>query len=164
MRNNEESFLPALEIVIKPDNSVEVQVISRFIQHQQCGFQEQSSENHGLSHGYVIPSQLWRTERKMLERKIELNRKVSFHADIERLPPYYLYYLARDTRILHPPEKSLVGRSCISLVNCRPDKIRRARPSAALAPIAFNSSWSSFTRFPTSSFPASSSASSFFNW
>lgn len=48
---------------------------------------------------------------------------------------------ARDTRIRQPPEKSLVGRSCIALEKPRPAKIRRARGSAESAPSIFNSSY-----------------------
>ena len=49
-------------------------------------------------------------------------------------------YLARDTLILHPPEKFLVGLSCISFVNPKPARIRRALGSAESAFIALNSS------------------------
>lgn len=48
---------------------------------------------------------------------------------------------ASDTRIRQPPEKLLVGLSCIDLENPRPANILRARGSAESAPIAFNSSY-----------------------
>ena len=48
--------------------------------------------------------------------------------------------LARETLILQPPEKCLVGRSCISLVKPRPARIRRAFGSAESTPAAFISS------------------------
>lgn len=48
--------------------------------------------------------------------------------------------LARLTRILQPPDKSLVGLSIIFFVKPRPDNIRLALPSAASALIATSSS------------------------
>ncbi len=52
-----------------------------------------------------------------------------------------MMYLASETLILHPPEKCMVGRDCISLVNPRPARIRRARGSAESALMAVNSSY-----------------------
>lgn len=49
-------------------------------------------------------------------------------------------YLASETLILQPPEKCLVGLSCISLVNPKPARIRRALGSAESTPCAFISS------------------------
>uniref|UniRef100_A0A915HW08 Uncharacterized protein n=1 Tax=Romanomermis culicivorax TaxID=13658 RepID=A0A915HW08_ROMCU len=46
-----------------------------------------------------------------------------------------------DILIRQPPEKCFVARSCISLVNCRPDSILRALDSAESAPMALNSSY-----------------------
>lgn len=48
--------------------------------------------------------------------------------------------LAKDTRILHPPEKFFVARSCISVENPKPANILLALGSAESALIAFNSS------------------------
>lgn len=48
---------------------------------------------------------------------------------------------ANDTLIRHPPEKLLVGRSCMDLEKPKPARIRRALGSAESAPIAFNSSY-----------------------
>eukprot|EP00975_Prorocentrum_lima_P003678 802539-Prorocentrum_lima.AAC.1 len=54
-------------------------------------------------------------------------------------------------RMRHPPLKFLVACSCISASKPRPKRMRRARPSADAAPIAFNSSYTSTRRSATSS-------------
>jgi hypothetical protein len=43
--------------------------------------------------------------------------------------------LAKEILIRHPPEKYLVGLTCISAVNPRPNKMRRALDSAEEAPM-----------------------------
>ena len=43
MRDDKESFLVSLQIVVKPDHRVQVQVIGRFVQHQEGGFYVESS-------------------------------------------------------------------------------------------------------------------------
>mmetsp|Transcript_30232 Transcript_30232/g.93278 ORF Transcript_30232/g.93278 Transcript_30232/m.93278 type:complete len:170 (+) Transcript_30232:1242-1751(+) len=58
-------------------------------------------------------------------------------------------------RFRQPPEKDFVGRSCHSVGNPRPNKIRRARASACSEPMIFSSS---SMKFSLSSSLASSSS------
>mmetsp|Transcript_8453 Transcript_8453/g.18224 ORF Transcript_8453/g.18224 Transcript_8453/m.18224 type:complete len:215 (-) Transcript_8453:468-1112(-) len=67
---------------------------------------------------------------------------------------------AKEMRIRQPPENILVGLVCISILNPNPYKIRRARASAASAPILVNSSTTCCNRATLASDSALSSSSS----
>ena len=41
VRNDEQRLLPVLQIVVQPDDGVQVQVIRRFVEHQKCRLDEQ---------------------------------------------------------------------------------------------------------------------------
>lgn len=42
VRNYEQGFLPALQIVVEPDNGVQIQVVGWFVEHQKSGLQVKS--------------------------------------------------------------------------------------------------------------------------
>lgn len=59
VRNHQERFLPVLEVVVQPDNRVQIQMIGRFVEHQQCRFNEQSTgerNTHAPTSGEFVRS------------------------------------------------------------------------------------------------------------
>ena len=57
VRHNQEGLLPVLEVVVQPDDCIQVQMVCWFVEHEQCGFDEQGPrqrDSHSPAAGKLV--------------------------------------------------------------------------------------------------------------